>query len=68
MRQVEVHILKSGIEPILAMIVDELAAEVSFGRGVPIICAEERRQMETPVDMIALDRIRQALGIHNELP
>ena len=51
---VHVHILQHRIEAILSVMVDQLAAELSFVGGETIVRSEEGRQMKSPVNMIPL--------------
>ena len=66
-RHIEIDIFKRRIEPILAMIVQPLAAEIPLREGVAIVGPVKRGQVIAPIEMLPLHRVRQPLRIEHEL-
>ena len=67
LRNVNVDVFERRIEAVFAMVVQQLAAQVSLSGRVVIVSAVESGEVVTPVDMIALHRIGQALSVEDEL-
>src|ERR1035441_934412 len=64
---INVDVFQGRIEPVLMMIVHPLAVPISLRRRIPIVRAKQSRKVVTPVDVIALHRIRQPLCVENKL-
>src|SRR5579862_340244 len=67
MRNIDVDVFESGIESVLAVVADQLRVPVSLAGGVAIVGAVEGGEVVSPVDVISLDGIGQALGVEDEL-
>jgi hypothetical protein len=66
--KVDVEIFERGIEAVLVVVDRKLAEAVALVDGVTVVRAVEGRQVEADVDVVALDRVGQALDINHGLP
>ena len=67
MREIDVDVLEDWIESILAIVIDQLRAEITFVSRETIVRSEERREMKTPIYVIALHRVGEPFNVDNKL-
>ena len=67
MRNINVDIIHDGVIPIFMIEFQQLLAKNSFGRGVAVVLPVKLRKAETPVHMVGLHRVWQALNIDHLL-
>ena len=67
MGEVDVEVFEGGVEAVLAIVDEELVAEVALVGGVAVVGAVEGGEVEAPVDVVALDGVGEALDVEDGL-